>query len=615
MAQLRHLALVWLAGGVALGLVTWASFELRLDASAAKCIYLTAIVFLSLMDSFVSSIVFCVVAILCIDFFFTEPRFTFQIRCNADLASITTFLISSLVITALVRYVRTLVEVQREQARLLDLTHDTVIVRDMDGVTTYWNCGAEALYGWKRDETLGKVVHGFLHTRFPAPLDEITDTLMCTGRWEGELVHTKRDGSEVVIASRWSLQRNENGRPLATLETGNDITARKRAEDALRQIQATYLAEAQKLSRTGSFGWNARSGEVFWSEQTFRIYGYEPGVVPTLDLVLQRVHPDDVAYVREKIRQAAAARHFEFEHRLLLPDGSVKHLHVVAHAITAEADKPQFAGAIMDITEARQAEQQLHDAQSELCRVTRVTTLGELSASIAHEVRQPLAAIVTNAGASLRWLGHRPQQLDEVREGLTRIAGDARRATEIVHRIRTMATKDSGPKAPLALNDVVNDVLSLTQHEVLSHQVSLRLKLAPSLPPLLGDRVQLQQVIINLVMNAIQSMEGISDRPRELSIESSPDQNGHVVLAVRDCGTGIDPENANRLFDAFFSTKPQGMGMGLSICRSIIERHGGTIEAANNAGHGVTFRCLLPPISEVRHDSQDGVQSHSAGPV
>jgi PAS domain S-box-containing protein len=258
-AQLRHVILLWLSGCVLLGFVSWACIELGFNQVAAESAYLIVIVLLSLMDSFVTSIFLSIVAVACLDFFFIKPIFTFEIQFKEDLPGLVAFLVSSLVITALVRHVRKLAEVRREQAELLDLTFDTVIVRDMNGVIKYWNRGAEELYGWKRGEAVGKVFHSLLRTGFPISLDRITDTLVRTDRWEGELIHTKRDGSQVVVASRWALQRNERGQPKATLETGNDISARKRAEEMLRRSQATYLAEAQKLSRTGSFGWNVRA--------------------------------------------------------------------------------------------------------------------------------------------------------------------------------------------------------------------------------------------------------------------------------------------------------------------------------------------------------------------
>ena len=605
-SQIRHLALVWLAGGVMLGLVTYLCIELHLDESESKCVFLAAVVFVSLMDSGISSFVYCLITNFYIDLVFERPIFTLHLPDKTDLPALGSFLFASLVITALTRRTRSVTELQREQARLLDLTHDTVIVRDMGNVIMYWNCGAEELYGWSKAEAIGEVGHRLLRTRFPASLEEITATLLLTGRWEGELMHKKHDGSEAVIASRWSLQRSGSGRPIATIETGNDITARKHCEDTLRRSQATYLAEAQKLSCTGSFGWEVGTGEVFWSEQTFRIFEYNPYITPTLDLIFQRVYPCDLARVQQTIKQMiASSDDFDFEHRLLMPDGSVKYLHVVARAMHTESNRLQYAGAVMDVTAARLAEKRLHDAQSELARVSRATTLDELSASIAHEVSQPLAAIVANGEACLRWLEHDPARPEKVRASVIRVINDGQRASEVIRRIRLLATKGTGHRAPLELNDVINDVIPLTRSEVLSHQVTLRVQLASSLPPLLGDRLQLQQVLINLIMNGLQSMDGVNDRVRELTIQSDRDERGNVVFEVRDCGAGVSPENASELFNAFFSTKPHGMGMGLTICRSIIEAHGGKIWVFNNAKCGVTFRCALPPIEAASENWRD----------
>ncbi|RKE35049.1 PAS domain S-box-containing protein [Paraburkholderia sp. BL23I1N1] len=605
-ARLRYLAWLWLAGGVAMASATWVCFHLGARLGTAGFVYLIVVVLLSLMDSFITSAVFSTIAVGCLAFFFSQPTFSFRVSELRDVAALIAFLITSLAITTLVRRVRWLGKAAREQARLLDLSHDTVFVRDMNAVITYWNHGAEALYGWKKAEALGKTSHQLLQTRFPVSLDDTMNTLLRTERWEGELVHTKRDGSQVVVASRWSLQRSANGRPISALETDNDITLRKRAEDALRRSQAAYLAEAQKLSLTGSFGWNPASGEIFWSEQSFRIFGYDPDITPTVELTLERVYPDDVTFVRQVIDRAMnGEQEFDYEYRLLMPDSSVKHLHVVAHVVIDEPGKRRFVGAIMDVTATKLAAQKLHEAQTELARVTRVTTLGELSASIAHEISQPLAAIVTNGEACLRWLGHPSPELAEVQSCVTRMIGEGRRASEIVHHIRALAKKDSLQKTRLDLNDVINDVVCLTQREVLSHKVSLCLRLASGLPPLLGDRVQLQQVIINLMMNGIQSMDDIQGRPRELLIESRMDEGGNLVVAVQDSGSGIDPENADRLFDAFFTTKPNGLGMGLSICQSIVESHGGRMRVSSKPGHGATFQLGMPAIIE-RPDNERG---------
>jgi C4-dicarboxylate-specific signal transduction histidine kinase len=243
-----------------------------------------------------------------------------------------------------------------------------------------------------------------------------------------------------------------------------------------------------------------------------------------------------------------------------------------------------------NLTEHMQASEALQQAQAELAHVTRVTTLGEMAASIAHEVNQPLAAIVTNGEICLRLLGRDVPDLDELRAAVHGMISDGRRASEVIRRLRALAKKtDITPRVWLNLNDVVDEVIPLVQREVLNYRITLRFDLAPALPPVLGDRVQLQQVIINLLINGVQAMASVDDRPRELLISSQRHETDQVLVAVRDSGIGIDPEIANRLFDAFFTTKPKGMGMGLSICRSIIEAHGGEMWASPNDGPGATF--------------------------
>jgi PAS domain S-box-containing protein len=323
---------------------------------------LIIIVLLSLMDSFISSAVFSVVAVTSLNYFFTAPLFTLDVADPQDISALGAFLITSFAVTSLVRRVRRLGKSDREQTSLLDLVHDPILVRSVNDVITYWNRGAEELYGWKREEALGKVAHQLLQTVFPAPLDQITETLLRTGRWEGELLHTKRDGTQVIVASRWSLQRTDSGYPPATLETNNNITDRKRAEDALRRTQETYLAEAQQQSHTGSVGWHVSSGEIFWSEESFRIFGYDKTVKPSLPLIFQRIHPDDVALVQQVIDRAEHDQQdFDLEHRLVMPDGSVRHLHVVLHAVGDEPGK--FMGALMDITARKEAERAVRDSE------------------------------------------------------------------------------------------------------------------------------------------------------------------------------------------------------------------------------------------------------------
>ena len=376
------------------------------------------------------------------------------------------------------------------------------------------------------------------------------------------------------------------------------LAHQKQIDGELRRGEM-YLAEAQRLSQTGSFGWSVSSGEIFWSEESFRIFGYDKTPSVTLDMILQRVHPEDRALVRGTIERASSeGKDFDYEYRLLMPDGSVKHVHVVAHAVRDHVSQLEFIGALMDVTAAKQAGEALHKTQAELAHVTRVTTLGELTASIAHEVNQPLAAVVTNAEACLRWLGREAPNLDEARRAVEWIVKDGNRAAEVIRHIRALTNKTDTQKAPLDINDVINEVIVLVQRELLRQRVSLRTELAPALPAVLADRVQLQQVIINLVMNGIEAMQPVTGRPRQLVIRSDHDEARQVLVAVEDCGVGISAENAERLFNAFFTTRSGGMGMGLAICRSIIEVHGGRISAANNAGPGATFQFTLPAHQE-----------------
>ena len=415
-----------------------------------------------------------------------------------------------------------------------------------------------------------------------------------THSWE--ICKVRKDGSSLWVRENAKAVRRLDNQ-LIVLIACEDITERKQAENALRQSEM-YLAEAQRLSRTGSFGWRVASGELIWSEETFRIFGYDKAPSINHATVLQRVHPDDRARVKQTIDRASRdGRDFEHGYRLLMPDGGVKHVHATAHAVTDASGGVEFVGAVTDVTARKQAEIELHEAQTNLAHVARVTALGEMAASIAHEVNQPLAAVVTNAAACLRWLDREPANLTEARGTLQSIINDGNRAGEVIQRVRALVNKTTDRKA-LHINEVVNEVMSLVQHELLSHRVALRLELAPALPPVLADRIQLQQVILNLVVNGIEAMQPVQDRPRELVIRTRQDEARQVLVTVSDCGVGVAAENADRLFDAFFTTKSSGMGMGLSICRSIVDAHGGRLSASGNVGPGATFQFTLPLLQE-----------------
>jgi len=256
-----------------------------------------------------------------------------------------------------------------------------------------------------------------------------------------------------------------------------------------------------------------------------------------------------------------------------------------------------YRGVSSDITatiRAEEAERALRKAQAELAHVTRVTTLGELAASIAHEINQPLAAVIANAEACSSWLDRSPPDLEAARRSVEWIVDDVNRASEVIRRLRALAKKTDIEKTPLNINDVAREVVALVRRELLSHKVLLKLELAPDLPGIIGDRVQLQQVIINLVINAVEAMESVSDRPRELTIRSGRHDTDWVFLAVADSGIGITDADAERMFTPFFTTKSSGLGMGLSICRSIMEAHEGRLSASRNEGGGATFQLVLP---------------------
>src|SRR5712672_1155039 len=398
---------------------------------------------------------------------------------------------------------------------------------------------------------------------------------------------------------RWHLLsrvpvRDENGNVVKWYAAGYDIEDRKRAEDTLRRRTA-QLADAQRLSRTGSVSFRVAAGEIVWSEEAARIFGNAWDIKPSVELVLQRVHPDDVALVQQEIDRARqGGQEFDVEHRLMMPDGTIKHVHVLAHLVKDESGSDEIVGALMDITATKQAQDALSRAQAELAHVTRVTALGELAASIAHEVNQPLAAIVVDGAAGLRWLDQQPPVLDEARSSMESMISDAKRAGEVIHRIRTISKKTNPEMTQIDVNDVIEEAAALVRHEARSHRVAMRLQLAPGLPSIRGDRIQLQQVIINLAINGVQAMAMVADRARELLIRTHELESDRVLVAVKDVGVGIEPENLNRLFSAFYTTKPGGLGMGLSICRSIIEAHAGQLSASRNVGPGMTFQFTLP---------------------
>jgi PAS domain S-box-containing protein len=511
------------------------------------------------------------------------------------------------------------------------------------------------------------------------------------------------------------------------LREATERAERKKAEESLRRSE-TYLAEAQGLSHTGSFGWKPSTGEITWSEETFRIFQYDRATTPTLELILQRVHPEDAALVQQTTDRASRdGKDFHHEYRLLMPDGSVKHVHVVARTLSDESGVMEFVGAVMDVTAAKQVEQtlreskgylaeaqrlthtgswalnvarrenvhwsqeqyrlfgldpesdshcfdaayqrihpedratfdkglerairersdfevdfrtvlpdgstkylrsvghpvfsasgelvefvgtgmditerrqaekereRLREAQAALAHINRVTTMGELTASLAHEVNQPIAAAATDANTCLRWLAREQPDLEEARAAASRVVKDAARAAEIMGRVRSLFKKESLQRELVGVNDIIREMIDMLRSEATRYSISMRTELSENLPQIMGDRVQLQQVTMNLIINSIDAMKDL-DGTREIAIMSQRAENKQLQVSVSDTGVGLPSEQADKIFNAFFTTKDHGTGMGLRISRSIIESHGGRLWASDNSPRGASFSFTLPTV-------------------
>ncbi|AKU98708.1 Signal transduction histidine kinase CheA [Labilithrix luteola] len=353
----------------------------------------------------------------------------------------------------------------------------------------------------------------------------------------------------------------------------------------------SYMTEAERLGSVGSFGWELASGALSWSEEVCRILGYDRHVSPTVERVAERIHPEERDLLRARIEQRVAARNdFDVALRLRMPDGEVKHVEILAHAtVDGTGQLLSYVGAVRDVTATKLASETLERTQAELAHVTRVATLGEMTASITHEINQPLAGVRINASTCIRWLSAPVPNIDEAREAARRASRDVTRASDVVARLRTLYRKNGTDPRPVDLNEAIEEVLQLMRAELRKNVCAVRAELEPRLPTAFGDRVQLQQVVMNLLLNGAEAMNEVADRPRELVVRTETHSTGEALVAVRDAGVGIPAAALEQVFEPFHTTKRGGMGMGLSISRKIVESHSGRLWASRNDRHGMTF--------------------------
>jgi PAS domain S-box-containing protein len=411
------------------------------------------------------------------------------------------------------------------------------------------------------------------------------------------IIHPGGEIRDIHVISHPVL--SSSGDLLEFIGTVMDITERKRAEGALRRSEA-YLAEAQRLTHTGSWAYNIAANELIHSsEEHSRLFGFDPEEgVPSFDELIQRIHPEDRGPAMQEFGNLGReTTDFEANFRIVHPDGATKYVYGTGHPVfNASGDLVELVGTVMDVTERKRAEEErerLRQAQADLARVNRVTTMGELAASLAHEVNQPIGAAVTNASTCVRWLAGDTPNLEEARAAAMRVVTDGKRAAEIINRVRQLFKKGTPERELVDVNEIVREMIVLLQGEAARQNIVVTVDLAGGLPQLTADRVQLQQVMMNLIMNSIDAMRGV-DGTRELAINSRLLENEDILVSVSDTGVGLPPQQADQIFNAFFTTKLHGTGMGLRISGTIVESHGGRLWAENNSPRGAKFLFTLP---------------------
>jgi PAS domain S-box-containing protein len=610
-SRFRPSAKQCLFGGIGLAISTSVGFRLGVDVDTAFSAYLIVLAMQSLLGSYIGSIVLSIFATGCLTYFFVPPLFGFSQKLLADVAAISAFLTTSIIITGLTAKLRKSAEQWEHRIEALRrhelyhtqgerLAHMGNWAFNPSGRFDFWSEELFRIFGFDPAEGI-PTLERYLAVVHPNDREFMSQTIQSMLAQDLGCDVKKRiirpDG-EVRYIRCVCVPILDSGVLSSIHGTAIDMTEQEHMTQALRRREI-HLSVAQRLSHTGSFSWSAADGEIVWSEETYRIFDCGRSTKPTLELVLQRTHPEDRAAVRQFLgHMFNAGKDLDFEHRLLTPDGSVKYVRTVARASKGASNELEYVGAVLDVTAIRRAGEELHQTRAQLTHITRVITLGELTASIAHEVNQPLTGLITGGHACLRWLDTLPPNIENARQSIERMIGVAVRASQVVERIRALAKNTPPQNIWLNVNETVEETIALTRMELQQSGIVVRTQLSNDVPLIWADRIQLQQVILNLIINAIEAVSEVSDGTRDLFINTAKGTSDSVLFTIADFGQGLDPEKLQEIFHPFYSTKSGGMGMGLAVSRSIIESHGGRLWATPNEPRGAIFRFALPSGGE-----------------
>lgn len=491
---------------------------------------------------------------------------------------------------------RTLLESERKFSVVFDKAAFAIALnRIPDRLFVDVNEAWSKIFGFRREEVVGRTS---LELGISRDLRErellFSELKQCGSIRNREMTFSTKAGAVCIVSCNMDVVSFGGNRYL--LSTMHDITEHKQLEEERRRAE-TYLREGERLSHTGSWAWNVTTNDLFWSEEYYRIFGLDPEKFQlTIEAAQEFIHPEDRAAANQTFYKATdEGSDFDWNFRIVCPDGTVRYVHSQAHPVFSDSGElTEYVGTIIDTTRRKLSEEALRQAHAELAHAGRVLTVGELTSSIAHELNQPLGAIVTNGNASLRLLSRETPDLEGTREAVDCMISDAMRASDVIKGIRGLLKKTAPAKVLLDINQTITEVIALSASELAKNQVSLRTELAADLQSVLGDRVQLQQVLLNLILNGNEAISKSTWDPREMVISSRETAPAEVTVMVRDSGIGLHPKNEARVFNAFFTSKEDGLGLGLSISRTIIEAHGGRLWCTANEGQGATFQFTLP---------------------